>query len=265
MTEFSKGDRVYFGRGRGEQTLGVVVKVNAKSLKVSTLEARGTKRHYPVGTVWKVAKSLCTKAGSGAPSLAPVPPAPTHAQRREAAEDKALEAAVNMLDACSMVNPPEYIEDSESYLTGHALDRWGRERDSQKQRLYRSEKGVCTGNDFSTVRECQRYLDFVTGTDWFVERFGDVRVRVVRSKGYRASRCYGKGNEAVIRILGCHQNSLVLLHELTHALVPHPHASHGPLYCRVYAEMVKQNLGFDAYEQLMAGYRREGVKHRPQS
>jgi hypothetical protein len=48
------GQRVLFGRSQGEKTLGEVVKVNRATVKVRQLEARGTLRSYPVGTVWTV-------------------------------------------------------------------------------------------------------------------------------------------------------------------------------------------------------------------
>ena len=58
---FKIGDTVLFGRGQGEQTLGEVVKVNAKSLKVKTLEPRGrTRRGQSAGLIWRVPPSLCT-------------------------------------------------------------------------------------------------------------------------------------------------------------------------------------------------------------
>lgn len=71
---FKVGDRVYFGRGRGEKTLGEITKTHSgsrplKNLKVKQLESRGTKRSYPVGSVWGVPPSLITRAnGSGKPS-----------------------------------------------------------------------------------------------------------------------------------------------------------------------------------------------------
>ena len=50
----------HFGRSNGEKTFGEIVKVNRKTYKVRTLEARGTKRDYAVGTVWKVPHSMFT-------------------------------------------------------------------------------------------------------------------------------------------------------------------------------------------------------------
>jgi len=65
-SDFTTGDKVYFGRGNGEKTLGEVVKVNRAKLKVKQLEARGTMRSYRIGTIWTVPPTLCSKvAGSG--------------------------------------------------------------------------------------------------------------------------------------------------------------------------------------------------------
>ena len=58
--EFVVGEIVSFGRISGEQTLGEVVKVNRKSLKVKTLEGRGRGRAGSKGAVWRVDPSLCS-------------------------------------------------------------------------------------------------------------------------------------------------------------------------------------------------------------
>lgn len=58
------GDKVMFGRRFGEKTLGEVVKVNRTRVKVKQLEARGTMRDYPIGTVWTVPFALCSAVAS---------------------------------------------------------------------------------------------------------------------------------------------------------------------------------------------------------
>lgn len=60
MSGYKKGDKVSFGRPGGEQTLGIVEKVNPKSLKVRTFEARGLGRRVAAGEVWRVTPALCT-------------------------------------------------------------------------------------------------------------------------------------------------------------------------------------------------------------
>jgi hypothetical protein len=72
--EFKIGDIVQFGSPTGEQTLGRVAKVNAKSLSVETTEARGK---YPVGAKWRVSPSLCTLASGGQKVVAVQPLKPT--------------------------------------------------------------------------------------------------------------------------------------------------------------------------------------------
>lgn len=61
-TSLSIGDRVIFGNGRGEKTLGEIVKLNPKRAKVKTLEARGSRRLSSAGAVWTVPYSLLSPA-----------------------------------------------------------------------------------------------------------------------------------------------------------------------------------------------------------
>ena len=62
------GQQVYFGRPNGEKTLGEVVKVNRRKLKIKQTEARGHYRNYSVGTIWTVPPSLCTPVEAGRPA-----------------------------------------------------------------------------------------------------------------------------------------------------------------------------------------------------
>ena len=50
------GMKVRFGRANGEKTIGEVIKVNQKSVKVKTHEARGINGRSASGEVWRVAK-----------------------------------------------------------------------------------------------------------------------------------------------------------------------------------------------------------------
>lgn len=61
--QFHVGQKVIFGRGRGEQTLGEIVKLNPTKAKVKTLESRGNGRGAVVGAVWTVPYSLMRDAG----------------------------------------------------------------------------------------------------------------------------------------------------------------------------------------------------------
>lgn len=59
---FRVGQEVIFGRPNGEQTRGVVVKVNRKSLKIRQTEERGSQRIRSEGTIWLVHPSLVRAA-----------------------------------------------------------------------------------------------------------------------------------------------------------------------------------------------------------
>jgi hypothetical protein len=61
-TDVKVGDKVYFGRGHGEKTLGEITKKNGKTAKVKQLESRGTQKSYPIGTTWTVPYSLMSLA-----------------------------------------------------------------------------------------------------------------------------------------------------------------------------------------------------------
>jgi len=62
ITTLKYGDKVLFGRPNGEKTLGRVLKVNRKSVKVEQLEARGQFRSYAVGTKWNLGPSFVERA-----------------------------------------------------------------------------------------------------------------------------------------------------------------------------------------------------------
>lgn len=62
------GQVVQFGRPNGEKTLGEIVKVNRKSLKIKQLETRGTQRIRQAGQVWRVSPSLVTLVENGKPA-----------------------------------------------------------------------------------------------------------------------------------------------------------------------------------------------------
>jgi hypothetical protein len=74
ITTLKYGDLVHFGRTHGEKTLGRVLKVNRKTVKVEQLEARGQFRSYPVGTKWNLAPVFVERAPEGASAQAVTKP-----------------------------------------------------------------------------------------------------------------------------------------------------------------------------------------------
>lgn len=55
--ELKIGMKVSFGRPNGEKTIGIVKKVNEKSVKIEQTEIRGRQKSHAIGSIWNVGKS----------------------------------------------------------------------------------------------------------------------------------------------------------------------------------------------------------------
>lgn len=257
-----KGMKVLFGRRNGEKTLGVITKVCRKNLKVRQLEERGVKKTHREGTVWTVPPNLCELVDTRGGLRVDDPVTARRASKfdpKEESVDAADKVEKAMIAACTLSNPPKYITSSRRYLDGHSLTKHGAEYDSQRQKLYNAERSVSVGKIFKNLRQAQAFLEEVLDSTWFRSRFGKVEIRMEMTKGWTRSYC--RRSSKLIRMLPQHLNERVIIHELTHALVPAPHAGHGRLFCAIYLDIVRQYLGERCYGQLLKGYRREGVKY----
>lgn len=63
-TDIIVGSEVVFGRHNGEQTKGIVIKVNQKTFKIRTTEERYGNRVRQAGSIYNVAKSLVQLAST---------------------------------------------------------------------------------------------------------------------------------------------------------------------------------------------------------
>lgn len=260
---------VSFGRTMDDQTRGEIVKVNRKRFKVKTTEPRG---QWPAGTIWNVYPSICV------PVSAPVHRSATPSKNVERALKSIKDARVarkaevaaekfttNLERGCSLFEPPTYITHSRYYLDGKRLDKWGREYDSQKRKVYRAEDPVGLGAHFSDIAQAQAYLDNLYDSTWFQDRFATTaKPDLIETWGGGSN--YGQGGLHAIRLSRKnHMYERILLHELAHAIVRPPHAGHGRLYAAVYADLVRYGMGEGFYEVLMTNFKREGVKFEPYS
>ena len=80
------GDRVMFGRPNGEKTIGKVIRCNAKSVSVESLEDRG--RKSKAGGKWRVPYSLLAKVDDEAGSDLDVVKAEISAEEAEWLEER---------------------------------------------------------------------------------------------------------------------------------------------------------------------------------
>ena len=291
MQDIEKGMKVEFGRPNGEKTLARVIKKNRKTVSIKTLEERGVKKISPAGSKWRCPPSMVRPA----PDAEPVNKGNktdrsastgyrdsgggsgldynrgkkghnkrrymSDAEREEQAKKDAREGAKMLKEGCTLKNPPTYIKSSRRYLDGHSLRKRGNEYDSQRQKLYDSERRCRKGESFDSFRDAQRYLNKVLESAWFQRRFDVPDIQLKRGRGRSSAYWWGSSN---IRLSTAnHMYERVLLHELVHTLVPLPHSGHGRLFCAIYLDLVRHYMGEEAYEELLEGYRREGVKYHP--
>ena len=270
------GMKVLFGRSNGEKTLGEIVKINRKNFKVKTLEARGTRRNHKVGSVWNVPPTLCKPGPNEKLNKTSSPRRKNKSyskkdgshdyrhlskqERCEKATVAAKEAADHLKAGCDLANKPTYIKASRRYLDGTTIRKRGNEYDGQRQKLYDAERNCRRGETFDDFRQAERYFEKVLESAWFNRRFKRPDIQLLPGRG-NSSAAYFNGN---IRLSTRHNMyERILLHELVHTLIPLPHAGHGRLFCAVYLDFVRHFMGEDAYEELLEGYRREGVKYQP--
>lgn len=123
INECYVGQKVYFGRNNGEKTLGEVVKVNRKKVKIKQLESRGTQRSYPVGTVWTVPPTLCTPANGSKPTqTTTVTPPPRKRQPPKTVSGEAVAKQIG-LPRC-VVNEAFVCGGTRYLVTGYRPSRY---------------------------------------------------------------------------------------------------------------------------------------------
>jgi hypothetical protein len=159
MEDCRVGMEVIFGRGNGEQTRGVIVKINRAKAKVKTLENRGSKS--PAGAVWGVPYSLMTPvlvsgtgmmpaAAAAAPMTMPVEVPIHYHPFQDGIEQCILEAINGVYNALS---PENLTCDGEATMT---------QVNQKRTKLNRQLRGL-----FQAMgREVSEKVAF----DWYMER-----------------------------------------------------------------------------------------------
>jgi len=138
-----------------------------------------------------------------------------------------------------------------------------RERDTQRQKAYRSERSVfqtATNHDkqeqFESLLHVQNYLDKLVTRAWFKTRWGEMCVTVCKGKAN-----YYRGFHITLNNFGLHK--WVVLHELAHACTPKATGGgHGRYWARSYIELVKFEIGEDYANQLKEAFNQNGVKYK---
>jgi putative metallohydrolase (TIGR04338 family) len=138
-------------------------------------------------------------------------------------------------------------------------------RDSQRQKVYDAEAETEHGKRFTTVKECQIYVDRVLARKRLQTKLAKrvaIRITVHPGHGHRQATASFIGRERVIQAPIWARTELTLLHEIAHHVVGLSH-HHDWEFCRVLLILVREMLGAETERHLKAGYRARKVRFAP--
>lgn len=130
--------------------------------------------------------------------------------------------------------------------------------DEQQARVYEAEATVPDGREFTTVPECQAYVDQVLASEFWRRRFPRyTRVTVKDGRG----RWHGVANKPKRELLlpRVSRNERAILHELAHVVTSLRFAPHGPEFARTYVDLVRAIKGDAAARVLLEAFDRHDV------
>lgn len=236
-------NKVYVGRPHRNICEAVIEEVHQTRITVKLLEDHP---RMEKGGYLRVPKEMCYEENPGEKTY----------------DDLVEDANTAIRERCSLDDPPHWLAHPDHYLTGTKLNKDGRERDAQRQRLYRAEHDCgYTGVRLDDIQEARAYISGLSKYPWFKNRFGTLdHLEEVRTCRSDARRSHAKIDE--IALAGF--RIWTILHEITHTLVPPPHPAHGPLFAKVLLEITRHILASDlesSYKKFSIRYKRTDHAH----
>ena len=147
------------------------------------------------------------------------------------------------------------------------LTNRGRERDSQRSRVYKAGKPLkAISKPLPTVADVELYVHRVCGMQEVRDAFPDcyllAKPPTVGDGRGRRKAC---GNSSGIKIPVWARNEAVVLHELAHTICLRMYyggkpAFHGWQYCAIWRTLVLHAMGHDAHAVLTRAFWENGVK-----
>jgi putative metallohydrolase (TIGR04338 family) len=126
--------------------------------------------------------------------------------------------------------------------------------------VYASEEAALAGagKEFRNLREVRAYVDDLTASDWWADRWPHIEaIPVSRTRSGRFSG-YAVEGSGEIRLGSLREP--VVLHEVAHVVTPG--TGHGPAFVDALLALVRERLGFPAYGALLAELRQRDVVGR---
>lgn len=127
----------------------------------------------------------------------------------------------------------------------------------QQEQVYAAEAALRShGRRFKDVRAIQAYLDTLTGSDWWIDRYPTTpRVLASRMSSKRWAGVASAKDPHITIAYGSAEEAVVL-HEVAHVLTPTE--EHSPVFCFTLLDLVRENMGFHAYGALLSAFRSAG-------
>lgn len=139
-------------------------------------------------------------------------------------------------------------------------------RDSQKTKVYHAEyvllkEGMAGRERLATVEEMQAWVDKITASAWWRKRYPRV-TKITVQPGAGQRRALAFPYRRIISMPKWSRTKGIILHEITHLVVPTHLAAHGWEYCAEYLAIVKHFLGKADHDALKAAFDSERVRYR---
>lgn len=149
----------------------------------------------------------------------------------------------------SRVDSPVVAGTGRAWLTGHQRTARGRERDSQRSKVYSAEVEFCNNELQSThllrrpltAKQACRYAQKVLESEKVRNRWYVPAVRITDRSQVRCWVQWETRRKCKMAFSREYRIPLyTVIHECAHAVTPKPHAWHGPLFCSNLLELIRR-------------------------
>ena len=131
--------------------------------------------------------------------------------------------------------------------------------DKQTIRLYSAEGVLKEDSEDLTLKECRKYVKDILSSEYVrVNCNFRTLIRVGDGRGWVMARAtFDDNDEPIIQLPRWARNKYVILHEIAHHLVmrvDEDEIGHGPLFASVLLDLVRIDLGRQAYYKLKLAF-----------
>jgi putative metallohydrolase (TIGR04338 family) len=138
-------------------------------------------------------------------------------------------------------------------------------RDSQRQKVYDSEEPLDRGATFTTVGECQAYVDRVLARKRLQRRYPRLPKTIVvhNGGGNRRATALEQHGQLVIKLPKWARSEMVILHEIAHHVArtsDGQHWAHNWKFCAVYLTLIREMMGTGPERELRQQFRSRRVR-----